>query len=102
MSCSDSPISCSAQNSFAVPDTVNTGLSSGLANHRSDYVARVAYQPDNIYAFISRFLLDEETFRVRRVELEGRANFDRWQLTGALRQLRRPARDRLPRRAGRG
>ena len=31
--------------------------------------------------FISRFLLDEETFQIRRVEVEGRANFDRWQLT---------------------
>jgi len=68
------------QNSFAVADTVNTGLSSGLAKPRSDYVARIAYQPDAIYSVISRFLLDEETFQVRRVELEGRANFDRWQL----------------------
>jgi len=67
-------------NSFAVPDTVNTGLSSGLAKPRSDYVARVAYQPDAIYSVISRFLLDEETFAVRRVEVEGRANFDRWQV----------------------
>ena len=31
-------------NSFAIADTVNTGLSSGLAKPRSDYVARVAYQ----------------------------------------------------------
>ena len=69
------------QNSFAIPDTVNTGLSSGLAKPRSDYVARLAYQPDGVYSIISRFLLDEETFRIRRVELEGRANFDRWQLT---------------------
>jgi LPS-assembly protein len=69
-------------NSFAVPDTVNTGLQSGLATTNSDYVARVAYQPDNIYTFISRFLLEEGTFKVRRVELEGKANFDRWQLTG--------------------
>ena len=68
------------QNSFAVPDTVNTGLSSGLAKPRSDYVARLAYQPDSIYSVIARFLLDEETFNVRRVELEGRANFDRWQV----------------------
>ena len=44
-------------------------------------MARVAYQPDSIYTFISRFLLDEDTFQVRRVEVEGRANFDRWQLT---------------------
>jgi len=69
------------QNSFAIADTVNTGLSSGLAKPRSDYVARIAYQPDSIYTFISRFLLDEETFGVRRVEVEARANFDRWQLS---------------------
>jgi LPS-assembly protein len=70
------------QNSFAIADSVNTGLSSGLGKPRSDYVARVGYQPDNIYAVISRFLLDEETFRIRRVEVEARANFDRWQFTG--------------------
>ena len=44
------------QNSFAIADTVNTGLSSGLASSRSDYVARVAYSPDSVYTFISRFL----------------------------------------------
>ena len=69
------------QNSFAVPDTVNTGLSSGLAKPRSDYVARLAYQPDSVYTVISRFLLDEETFKIRRLEVEGRANFDRWQFS---------------------
>jgi LPS-assembly protein len=69
-------------NSFATPDSVNTGLDSGLASTRSDYVARVAYQPDNIYTFISRFLLAEGTFDVRRVEVEAKANFDRWQFSG--------------------
>jgi LPS-assembly protein len=68
------------QNSFAVPDTVNTGITSGLAKPNSDYVARVAYQPDSVYTVISRFLIDENTFRIRRVEVEGRATFDRWQL----------------------
>jgi LPS-assembly protein len=65
-------------NSFAIADTVNTGLSSGLEKPRSDYVARIAYQPDSIYTFISRFLVDEESFHIRRVEIEARANFDRW------------------------
>ena len=69
------------QNSFAIADTVNTGLSSGLGKPRSDYVARIAYQPDSVYSVISRFLLDEETFRIRRVEVEGRASFDRWQVS---------------------
>ena len=35
-------------NSFAVGDTTNTGLDSGLDTTRSDYVARVSYQPDSI------------------------------------------------------
>jgi LPS-assembly protein len=69
------------QNSYAVADTVNTGINSGLETTRSDYVARVAYQPDNIYTFISRFLLQEGSFNLRRVEVEGRATFDRWTLT---------------------
>jgi LPS-assembly protein len=69
------------QNSFAVADTVNTGLSSGLETQRSDYVARIALQPDNVYTFISRFLFDEKTFDVRRWEMEGRASFDRWQVS---------------------
>jgi len=69
------------QNSFAIADTVNTGISSGLAKPRSDYVARIAYQPDSVYSVISRFLLDEETFRIRRVEVEGRASFERWQFS---------------------
>lgn len=68
------------QNSFAVADSVNTGITSGLGKPQSDYVARVAYQPDSVYTFISRFLLDEDTFRVRRVEVEAKATFDRWQL----------------------
>jgi LPS-assembly protein len=69
------------QNSFAIADSVNTGLTSGLAKPASDYVARIAYQPDNVYSIISRFLLDEDTFHIRRLEVEGRANFDRWQIT---------------------
>src|SRR5262249_42206745 len=69
------------QNSFAVADTVNTGLSSGLGKPRSDYVARVAWQPDSVSSVIARFLLDESTFNVRRVELEAKASFDRWSFT---------------------
>ena len=69
------------QNSFAVPDAVNTGIGSGLDTTTSDYVARVAYSPNSIYTFISRFLFDHETFEAKRVEIEAKANFDRWQLT---------------------
>jgi LPS-assembly protein len=35
-------------------------------------------QPNKTYTFISRFRFDEENFAVRRMELEGRVNFDRW------------------------
>ena len=65
-------------NSYAIADTSNTGLDSGLETRRSDYVARLLLQPNSTYSFISRFRFDEENFSVRRVEVEGRVNFDRW------------------------
>ena len=65
-------------NSFAVPDTINTGLESGLDQSRSDYVARFIYQPDRIYTFTSRARFDEDSLAVRRFELETRANYGRW------------------------
>jgi LPS-assembly protein len=65
-------------NSFASGDNSNTGLGSGLDTARSDYVARLAYQPDRIYSFTTRFRFDQETFEVRRFETEARASFDRW------------------------
>jgi LPS-assembly protein len=65
-------------NSFAVQDLTNTSLGSGLDKNRSDYVARIAYQPNRIYSLIARTRLDEATGVVRRFELEGRANFDRF------------------------
>ena len=66
------------QNSFAFGGTTNTGLDSGLDTTRSDYVARLSYQPNNIYMFTSRFRFDNDTFNPQRIELEARANFDRW------------------------
>ena len=68
-------------NSFAVGDLTNTGLGSGLDTNRSDYVARVSYQPDRTYMFSSRFRFDQDTFEVRRFELEGRASYERWQIS---------------------
>ena len=65
-------------NSFAVADATNTGINSGLDTTRSDYVARVSYQPDRVYTFTTRFRFDERTFDIRRFEAEARANFDRW------------------------
>jgi LPS-assembly protein len=68
-------------NSFAIGDATNTGLGSGLDTTRSDYVARASYQPNSIYTVISRFRYDERDFTLRRLEIEGRANFDRWGLS---------------------
>jgi LPS-assembly protein len=68
-------------NSFAVGDITNTGLNSGLDTDRSDYVARVSYQPDRIWTVSTRYRFDQDTFDVRRFELEARANFDRWSLS---------------------
>ena len=66
------------QNSFAQGGTTNTGLDSGLDTRRSDYVARLSYQPNSTYMFTSRFRFDNDDFTLRRTELETRANFDRW------------------------
>jgi LPS-assembly protein len=65
-------------NSFAVPDPINTGLASGLDTRRSDYVARLSWQPDRTYTFTTRYRFDERDFSVRRFEAESRANYDRW------------------------
>ena len=65
-------------NSYNVPDMANTGLNSGLETSRSDYVARATFQPNSTYTFASRFRFDEQTFETRRLELEGRINYDRW------------------------
>jgi LPS-assembly protein len=68
-------------NSYTVADLTNTGLNSGLDKAKSDYVARLAYQPNSIYNVISRWRFDEENFSVQRLEVEGRANFDRFGLS---------------------
>jgi LPS-assembly protein len=70
------------KNSYAVPDTANTGLDSGLETRRSDYVARLTFQPASAYTFSSRFRLDEESFAVRTFELEGKLSYERW--TGSV------------------
>jgi LPS-assembly protein len=65
-------------NSFASGDTTNTGLDSGLDKSASDYVARVAYRPNSILSFVSRFRFDEGDFTLKRLEVETTATFDRW------------------------
>ena len=66
------------ENSFAQGGIANAGLDSGLDTSRSDYVARASYQPNSTYKFTSRFRFDNDTFAVKRTELETSANFDRW------------------------
>jgi LPS-assembly protein len=65
-------------NSFSAGDITNTGLGSGLDKRTSDYVARVAFQPNKIYTFTSRFRFGEADFTLERLEVEARAGFDRW------------------------
>ncbi|HVX99883.1 MAG TPA: LPS-assembly protein LptD [Pseudorhodoplanes sp.] len=66
------------ENSFAVGDITNTGLNSGLDKSRSDYVARVSYQPDRVHTFTTRYRFDEATMNIRRFEAEAKTTYDRW------------------------
>jgi LPS-assembly protein len=68
-------------NSFAVQDVTNTGVDSGLATPKSDYVASVAYSPNRTYTFSTRARMDQATGSVQRFEAEGRASFDRWSVS---------------------
>lgn len=68
-------------NSFAVADATNTGIDSGLDKPVSDYVASIAYSPNRTYTFSTRARFDEATGTPNRLEVEGRANFDRWSVS---------------------
>ncbi|MBI3700709.1 MAG: LPS-assembly protein LptD [Afipia sp.] len=68
-------------NSYAVTDPTNTGIGSGLATPRSDYVGRISYQPNSTFNFSTRVRLDEATMAVRRFEAEAKANFDRFSVS---------------------
>src|ERR1700680_1647478 len=65
-------------NSFGVADMTNTGIDSGLATPKSDYVGSVSYSPNRTYTFSVRTRMDQATLDVQRFEAEGRAKFDRW------------------------
>jgi LPS-assembly protein len=67
-------------NSYSAIDLSNTGLESGLDKTFSDYVGSVTYQPNQVFSFAARGRFDQVTFTPQRVELEGRANFERWTL----------------------
>ncbi len=68
-------------NSFAQGDLVNTGINSGLETRRSDYVGRISFQPNRTLTLSARTRLDEQSLEMRRLELETRANFDRWSIS---------------------
>jgi LPS-assembly protein len=68
-------------NSYAVQDVINTGVDSGLAKPRSDYVSSVSYSPNSTYTFSVRSRFDEQTWNVQRFEAEARANFNRWSVS---------------------
>jgi LPS-assembly protein len=67
-------------NSFAVKDETNTGLDSGLAKPKADYVTSVSYSPNRTYTFSVRSRMDEQTWNIQRFEAEAKANFDRWSI----------------------
>jgi LPS-assembly protein len=66
------------KNSYAQMTATNTGLDSGLQDRTSDYVARLQFQPNRTYTFTSRFRFDHDDLSMQRLELEARANYDRW------------------------
>ncbi|WP_414642278.1 LPS-assembly protein LptD [Bradyrhizobium sp.] len=68
-------------NSYSVQDVTNTGVDSGLAKPRSDYVSSIAYSPNSTYTFSVRSRFDEQTWNVQRFEAEARANFNRWSIS---------------------
>jgi LPS-assembly protein len=68
-------------NSFAVAGVNNTGIDSGLDKPVSDYVASLSYSPNRTYTFAVRGRFDEATGDVERLEVEGKANYDRWSLS---------------------
>jgi LPS-assembly protein len=69
------------ENSFTQGGLTNTGLDSGLDKPHSDYIARFAYQPSQIYAFATRFRFDQASWEVKSFEVENRINFERWSFT---------------------
>lgn len=69
------------ENSFTQGGATNTGLDSGLDKPKSDYIARIAYQPSRNYTFTSRFRFDQDTLDIMRFELESKVALDRWSFT---------------------
>ncbi|WP_110750989.1 LPS-assembly protein LptD [Phyllobacterium leguminum] len=64
-------------NSFAEDDFVNVGAESGLETARSDYVAMAGLSNSKGFSFAARGRFDEETFDLRRGELEVQQSWSR-------------------------
>ncbi len=56
------------RNSYANPDTANTGLDSGLESRQSDYVGRVTLSTGSLLTFSAFGRFDERTLALRRGE----------------------------------
>ena len=63
------------RNSYATADAANTGLSSGLDSHRSDYVARAAFSTGGAFSVIAKGRFDPDNLGLRRLDLAANANF---------------------------
>ena len=68
-------------NSYAVQDLTNTGSKPASTPPCRTMSARATYQPNKTYTFSASTRLDQDNLSVQRLELEGRANFDRWSLS---------------------
>ncbi|WP_420960002.1 LPS-assembly protein LptD [Brucella sp. IR073] len=64
-------------NSFAESDFVNVGAESGLETARSDYVGMIGASNAHGLTLAARGRFDEETFELRRGELEAAQNWSR-------------------------
>jgi LPS-assembly protein len=62
-----------AANSYATPDIAHVGDNSGLENRVADYVGRLQIAPSSRFSFIGRARFDEQTFAMKRVELQASA-----------------------------
>lgn len=69
----------SGRNSYATPDAANIGLDSGLNKPRSDIVARAAFSPGSMFAFVAKGRFDTETREMRRLDLVANMNFGRFE-----------------------
>ena len=95
--CSANPISCSARTRSRSATLTNTGLDSGSTPTRSDYVARVSYQPNqHLHASLALPLRRETISTCSRLEDRRPRQFRPLEPSAAVRQLRRPAGARLP------